>query len=99
MIVLVAYSTDNASIIYDRNDIIDLAISRDIPVYVVGVGNAVDSYSLSSVANLTGAKYYNVDENELDNISLIFNEIIFAQKSGYQFDVPVSADQTGGCTS
>ncbi len=98
VIVLVAYSTDNASIIYDRNDIIDLAISRDIPVYVIGVGNAVDSYSLSSVANLTGAKYYDVDENELDNISLIFNEIIFAQKSGYQFDVPVSADQTGGCT-
>ena len=96
-IVVVAYSTDNASIIYDRNDIIDYAFSADIPIYVIGVGNAVDSYSLRSVANLSGARYYQLDENEIDKISLILNEILFSQKANYSFDVPIALDRTGNC--
>jgi outer membrane protein OmpA-like peptidoglycan-associated protein len=97
-IVLIAYSTDNASIIYDRNDIIDLAKSKDIPVYVIGIGNAVDSYSLSSVANLSGARYYEIEESQINDLPLIFNEILFSQKSHYQFDITVPAEQTGGCS-
>ncbi|MDX9791059.1 MAG: OmpA family protein [Candidatus Kapaibacterium sp.] len=89
VIVMIAYSTDNASIIYDRNDIIEKAVESDIPVYVLGVGNAVDSYSLRSIAELSGARYYPVEESELNNISLILNEILFSQRIHYKFDVSV----------
>jgi outer membrane protein OmpA-like peptidoglycan-associated protein len=98
-VILISYSYDNASIIYDRNDIIDLAISKNIPVYVIGVGNAVDSYSLSTLAHLSGARYYSVDESELENVSLILNEILFSQKSSYQFDVTIPAESSANCKS
>ncbi len=97
VIILISYSTDNASIIYDRNDVIDLAVKSDIPIYVIGIGNAVDSYSLRSVANLTGARYYELEDTELDKISLVINEIIFAQKYYYQFDLPIDIAQSQLC--
>ncbi|MBX3044821.1 MAG: VWA domain-containing protein [Candidatus Kapabacteria bacterium] len=95
VIVTIAYSTDNASIIYDRNDIIDLAIDSDIPIYVLGIGNAVDSYSLSSLSTLSGGRYYPVEDAAIENIQLILNEILYAQKANYQFDIPVPA--SGNC--
>ncbi len=98
VIVLIAYSTDNASIVYDRNDIIDLAKEKNIPIYVIGVGNAVDSYSLQNLANFSGAKYYEIEENQLNDLQNILNEILFAQKSYYQFDINIPDSEINTCT-
>lgn len=98
VITLIAYSTDNASIIYDRNDIIEQALVAGIPIYVVAIGNAVDSYSLRSLAELSGARYYELEESELETIPLILNEIMFSQKHFYRFDIPVDSEISNTCS-
>ncbi|GAB1370887.1 hypothetical protein MASR1M45_09490 [Candidatus Kapaibacterium sp.] len=99
VIILVAYSTDNNSIVYDRNDVIDKAIAADIPIYVIGIGNAVDTYSLRSISTLSGARYYGLDENQLSDIKLVMNEICFSQKYYYEFDITVPVSPSGACSN
>ena len=83
ILILIAYSTDNSSIIYDRNDVIELAVKLKVPIYVIAVGNAVDSYSLRYLSEFTGAKYYEIEESDVSKISNILSEITFAQKAHY----------------
>ncbi|MBS3998918.1 MAG: OmpA family protein [Desulfobulbaceae bacterium] len=84
ILVLIAYSTDNASLVYDRNDLVEFAVSRGIPIYVIGIGNAVDTYSLKYLCDNTGGKYYGLDDSQISDLPKVFNEISFSVRKGYE---------------
>jgi len=89
ILLLVAYSTDNSSLVYDRNDIVDYALARGIPVYVIGVGNAVDTYSLKYMCDYTGGRYYGIEDTQLFDVTKVLNEIIFADNKSYQLTITI----------
>lgn len=88
IIVLIAYSSDNNSLIYDRNDIVELASQSKIPIYVIGVGSAVDTYSFKYLTEMTGGIFYQLDNNDIKSIYNILTEINLSQKTYYEVKIP-----------
>lgn len=88
IIVLIAYSSDNNSLIYDRNDIVELASQLKIPIYVIGVGSAVDTYSFKYLTEMTGGIFYQLENNDIKSIYNILNEINLSQKTYYEVKIP-----------
>ena len=70
---------DNESI-HTYSEIITLANSKNIPVYLIGTSEA-DSATLRSIADATGGNYWNV--NSISSVSDILNEIYVVQKGMY----------------
>jgi outer membrane protein OmpA-like peptidoglycan-associated protein len=87
ILILIAYSTDNSSLVYDRNDLVDLAVSRGIPIYIIGVGNAVDTYSLKYVSDYTGGRYYGIEDSNLFDLTKVLNEIVFANSTSCELSL------------
>jgi outer membrane protein OmpA-like peptidoglycan-associated protein len=82
-VVLITYSEDNSSLIYSPNDIINAGRNFGIPVYIIAIGDAYNSYSLQKIANSTGGKLYQVDADSLENAEQILKEIDFAKNNHY----------------
>lgn len=97
VLVLITFSSDNASIIFDRNDVAKRALKHNIPVYTIGIGDAVDSYSLRYISNFSGGNFYFLQENEINNVGNILNEILFSQRTYYDFTLPISDLATQNC--
>ncbi|MBI5325234.1 MAG: OmpA family protein [Ignavibacteriae bacterium] len=93
ILVILTYGSDNSSIIYSSNDVGKLAHDLDVPVYIIGVGSAMESYSLKYLCSLTGGKYYQVSNDEIPKIENILLEIVFAQKGYYEMLLPVYSSQ------
>ncbi len=87
ILILIAYSTDNSSLVYDRNDVVDYAVAHGIPIYIVGVGNAVDTYSLKYVCDYTGGRYYGLEGTNLFDLTKVLNEIVFSHRTSYQLSL------------
>ncbi len=96
-LILITHMADNSSIIYTANDAANYALSEDLPVYIIGIGDAVDSYALQYITTLTGGKYYHIFNGELQTLPEILREISFAQKAYYEVDVPLTM-QLQNCT-
>jgi len=87
--ILITYNSDNASIIYTANDIAKIAKESEIPVYIIGIGNAIESYSLKFICDASGGRFYHIMENELENLTKILTEIALSQKGFYEFSIPI----------
>ncbi len=87
--IMVVYGADNSSIIYDAQDVADIAKEFGIPIYIIGIGGAIESYSLKYLCSVTGGKYYYIQDYEISNINLILQEIIFSGKTHYSVEFPV----------
>ncbi|HRP01191.1 MAG TPA: OmpA family protein [Candidatus Kapabacteria bacterium] len=96
-IILIAYSSDNSSIVYDRNDVIELAANYNIPIYVIGIGSAVDSYSFKYITEMTGGKYYQIEEKDLNYVYSILTEIDLAKKANYQTKIYFPKENYNEC--
>ena len=97
LIVLIAYSSDNSSLVYDRNDVVELAANFNVPIYVIGVGSAVDSYSFKYLSEMTGGKYYQIDEKEINSIYSILAEINLSKKANYKAKIMIPNDKFNDC--
>lgn len=97
LIVLIAYSSDNSSLVYDRNDVVELAANFNVPIYVIGVGSAVDSYSFKYLSEMTGGKYYQIDEKEINSIYSILAEINLSKKANYKAKIMIPKDKFNDC--
>lgn len=82
-LVLISFSTDNASIDVMPDELVNLCNQNNISVYTIGVGNSVNSYLLKKIAAKTGGKYYSLDASEKDDISEILQEIYISEKHCY----------------
>ncbi len=87
-LILVTYSPNNAATIYNAKDLVSLARELSIPIYVISIGNAIDTYSMKYISYGTGGKFYNIDAADMKDISDIINEIEFAQNAYYKISVP-----------
>jgi outer membrane protein OmpA-like peptidoglycan-associated protein len=94
IMIIVAFSPDNSSIIYKANDIVDIARKNEIPVYTVGIGSAVESYVLKYIADATGGRNYYLPEDRLFDLPFVLSEISFAQKANYEVEFNL---KTGSC--
>lgn len=97
VLVLVTFSKDNSSLVYDRNEIVKKAINSNIPIYTIGVGDAVDSYSLKYLSQFTGANYYFVSNNNLFDVQDVMKEILFSQRKYYEIKLSLSDIDLENC--
>lgn len=86
-LVILTYYDDNCSVSFDINDCAQYAIENNIPVYVIAVGNAVRSYYLKYLTDMTGGKLYFQFDDELGYISDILTEISLSLRYFYEFKV------------
>lgn len=93
-LILITYSPNNAATIYNAKDLVTLARELSIPIYVIAIGNAIDTYSLKYISYGTGGKFYNLEPTDMYDISLIINEIEFSLNAYYKIQVPkpISSD-------
>lgn len=92
-VVLITYSEDNSSLIYSPNDIINAGKNFGIPVYIIAIGDAYNSYSLQKIANSTGGKLYQLDADSLENAEQILKEIDFAMNNHYAVSVDYESNE------
>ena len=89
ILILIAFNSDNSSIIYTPNDVIDQANKTNTAVYVIAMGNAVRTYSYKYITSMTGGRFYYLDEEEFLDFPNILSEIILSQKYYYECVLPV----------
>jgi outer membrane protein OmpA-like peptidoglycan-associated protein len=89
-LVLVVYNSDNASIIYTPEDVIDIAYNANSPVYIIAMGNAVSTYSYKYIASMTGGKFYYLDNDSFQDFPKVLSEIILSQKYYYEYYLPIN---------
>jgi len=97
VLILIAYGTDNGSILYTAKDLFDYAKRTHSSIYTIGVGNAVDSYLLRYIAEATGGRFYSISDEKPTEIFLALREIVFAQTANYEFELWLSEDQLTKC--
>lgn len=61
--------------------IIEKANRYRVPIYLIGVGEGVDTYELSDIAQRTGGEYFNIEE--IENMGSIYKTIYREQKAKY----------------
>ncbi|MFP4368354.1 MAG: OmpA family protein, partial [Candidatus Kapaibacterium sp.] len=98
-VVIMAFSYDNSSIIYDVDRVSQKAKELDIPVYVISVGSAVDSYPLRNLSYMSGGNYYSLSEEEYSKIPLIMDEIAASFEMYYEYEMPYKALKEGLCSN
>lgn len=66
---------DNASNV-DYPEVIELAKHYQIPIYLIGIGDQISTYTLERIASRTGGFYRNIDNETLieDIITMIYKE-------------------------
>lgn len=96
-IVLIVFSSDNSSLVYDRNDIVQLSMKYKIPIFVVGVGSSVDTYSMKYLCEMTGGKFYELEANQINDIVDILTEINLSQKVYYSAKAKLTLDEIKTC--
>jgi len=86
-LILITYSEDNSSLIYSPDDIINAAQNFGIPIFVIAVGDAFNSYTLQKIANSTGGKLYTVHADSSHIAEHIMKEIDFALNNHYSISL------------
>lgn len=86
-LILIAYSDDNSSLIYSPDDIVNAAQNFGIPIFVIAVGDAFNSYTLQKMANSTGGKLYTVHTDSSHVAEHIMKEIDFALNNHYSISL------------
>lgn len=77
---------------YTANDVINYANTNQVPVYIIGVGSAVQYYSeLRNIAQSTGGRYWYIDD--LYDLQQIFSEIYSEQKELYVVEYVSDSNQ------
>lgn len=90
VMVIITYYADNSSIIYTANDVASLAGKYNIPIYIIGIGDALKSYEVKYLSSVSGGRFYYLPMNETGNISDILTEISLSQRFYYEFEIPAN---------
>lgn len=86
-IVAITDGRDFDSVDNDKNDVIAQAISLDVPIFIVGLGNGIDSTSLSSVAQSTGGHFFTAaSASELNQIYNNISDLLVINQYVIKFD-------------
>ena len=85
--VIITSSSDNSSILYDENELLEHAVKNGIKIYVLAIGQSIPTYNLSKLADGTGGKLFLIDEDNLDDITHYINKVVFGLRNHYFVDV------------
>ncbi len=88
-LVVLTFNSDNSSLIYTANDVINLSNKYGIPIYIIGIGNAIDTYSLRYITMATGGKFYHIMDDEFPDILKALLEISHSKENHYRFKIKV----------
>lgn len=97
ILVLIASSSDNASLIYTPDDVIAKAKESGTTIYTISVGESSDSYSMKYIASQTGGRYYFLGSQAISELPDIMREIVFATRGYYYIQIPYSEQQLASC--
>jgi VWFA-related protein len=77
---------------HTAREVIQYANEKQVPVYIIGVGSAVEASTLRSMAQNTGGRYWYIDD--LYDLQEIFDQIYEEQKQLYvvEYDSDASLD-------
>ena len=92
-LILITYSEDNSSLIYSPDDIINAAQNFGIPIFVIAVGDAFNSYTLQKIANSTGGKLYTVHTDSSHVAEHILKEIDFSLNNHYSVSLDYNRNE------
>lgn len=74
---------DNRSI-HTYNEVITYANKNQVPVYIIGVGDYVETYILQNIATSTGGRYWFI--SDLYDLQEIFDQVYAEQKELYMIE-------------
>ena len=94
-LVIISYYADNSSIIYTANDAAKLAKQYNIPIYIIGIGDALKSYQVKYLSSVSGGRFYYLAKYETSAVSDILTEIALSHRFYYEFQVPPPSDVNG----
>ena len=74
---------------YSAQDVIDVSLYYQVPVYIIGIGSAVNSSTLRNIANSTGGMYFeNIGVNDLSSVySQIYEKVGKLYELTYTTDI------------
>lgn len=78
---------DNVSV-YSAQDVVNAAIDRGIPVFLIGIGSNCDTSTLRYIADSTGGTYQNI--NDVMSLESVYNAIYKQEKEVYLVEYTVS---------
>ena len=84
VLVIITYYSDNASVTIDASDVEELAKKSNIPIYIIGIGDALTTYQYKYLSSVTGSRFYHLDYNQTKYIEDILREITLSQKIYYE---------------
>lgn len=84
IVILITNNTDNASITYTLEDVLEIAKKKGISLNVVGVGNEFSLSAFKYVTALTLGTTYHLFWNDFGKISDVLREIILSRKFAYR---------------
>jgi len=90
--IILTYNSDNSSLTYDVKDVAILAKDSKIPVFVIGIGDAIETYALRYLAQSTGGRFYHVRETDIMDVRDILREIFISCKAHYTISADISDD-------
>ncbi len=73
-------------------DVIDVSQTYQVPVYIIGIGDYVDSTILQNIADRTGGEYYNI--NQVYDLSEIYKKIYYSQQKLWEATYESSIDNS-----
>lgn len=85
-LILITHFNDNSSLIYRVSDLIEKSKERNIPIYVIAVGEALLTSHLNYIATRSGGAFYHLFTNETENIANIINEIYFSMNNYFEVE-------------
>ena len=77
---------------YDADDVIQVANYYQVPVYIIGLGNGVDSPTLRNIAQATGGEYYSA--SSAYNLQDLYTDIYAKQGKMYQLTYETTRPNT-----
>lgn len=89
---------DNVSV-NSAQDVVDAAVSRNVPVFLIGIGSSCDTNALRHIAQSTGGSYQNI--NDIGSLASVYNSIYRQEKEVYLVEYTVSDGDNfdGACYS
>ncbi len=84
MVILITNNSDNASVVYTPDDILEIATKKDINLNVIGVGNEFSFATFKGISEPTGGRTYHLLWNDFGKISDVLREIILSEKYVYK---------------
>lgn len=85
-LILITHFNDNSSLIYKVSDLIEKSKEKNIPIYIIAVGNTLLTSHLNYIATTSGGAFYHLFSDETKDISNIINEIYFSMNNYFEVE-------------